>query len=158
MAYQIESYSKEMCPVSVLKRDWVDCQDFARLPWQNQPSQQTPAPAGPPPASNLSAQAMYGVPPSTGSITNGGGSQPSMTSGGITQAGDLSADELDIRAQSPLSISSTTSAGVGDVTARQTQDSSLILNPFPGISTSALESGGVEATSVLKVGLRGKVE
>ncbi|CAM6014740.1 unnamed protein product [Sphagnum balticum] len=131
-------------------------EDFARLPWQNQPSQPAPAPAGPPPASNLSAQAMYGVQPSTGSITNAGGSQPSMTSGAITQAGDLSADELDIRAQSPLRfdnisfISSTTSAGVGDVTARQTQDSSLILNPFPGISTSALESGGVEATSVLK--------
>ncbi|CAK9208187.1 unnamed protein product [Sphagnum jensenii] len=131
-------------------------EDFARLPWQNQPSQPAPAPAGPPPASNLSAQAMYGVQPSTGSIANAGGSQPSMTSGGITQAGDLSADELDIRAQSPLRfdnitfISSTTSAGVGDVTARQTQDSSLILNPFPGISTSALESGGVEATSVLK--------
>ncbi len=102
MAYQSESYSKEMCSVSVLKRDWVDCQDFARLPWQNQPSQPAPAPAGPPPASNLSAQAMYGVQPSTGSITNAGGSQPSMTSGGITQAGDLSADELDIRAQSPL--------------------------------------------------------
>jgi hypothetical protein len=45
---------------------------------------------------------MYGVQPSTGSNTNGGGSQPSMTSGGITQAADLSADELDIRAQSPL--------------------------------------------------------
>ncbi len=102
MTYCSESYLKEMCSVSVLKRDWVDCQDFARLPWQNQPSQPAPAPAGPPPASNLSAQAMYGVQPSTGSITNAGGSQPSMTSGGITQAGDLSADELDIRAQSPL--------------------------------------------------------
>jgi hypothetical protein len=45
---------------------------------------------------------MYGAQPSTGSITNAGGSQPSMTSGGMTQAGDLSADELDIRAQSPL--------------------------------------------------------
>jgi hypothetical protein len=54
------------------------------------------------------------------------------------------------------SFSSTASAGIGDIAAaRQSQDSSLILTSFPGISTSTLESGGVEATSVVKVGLRG---
>jgi hypothetical protein len=54
------------------------------------------------------------------------------------------------------SFSSTASAGIGDIAAaRQSQDSSLTLTSFPGISTSTLENGGVEATSVVKVGLRG---
>ncbi|KAH8935189.1 hypothetical protein BDL97_17G016600 [Sphagnum fallax] len=131
-------------------------EDFARLPWQH--SQPTPAPAGPAPAaSTLSAQAVYaGVQQaSQGSFTNAGGSQPPMTTiGGIAQAaGDLLPDEVDLQAQSPLSFSSTASAGIGDIAAaRQSQDSSLILTSFPGISTSTLESGGVEATSVVKQG------
>ncbi|CAK9867154.1 unnamed protein product [Sphagnum jensenii] len=127
-------------------------EDFARLPWQH--SQPTPAPAGPAPAaSTLSAQAVYaGVQQaSQGSFTNAGGSQPPMTTiGGIAQAaGDLLPDEVDLQAQSPLRFDNATFSWLSTA-ARQSQDSSLILTSFPGISTSTLESGGVEATSVVK--------
>jgi hypothetical protein len=82
----------------------VHVQDFARLPWQNQPSQSASTMAGPPPGSSISVSAPYASGQANGPAFNGGRSQAVLGNGGIHQVTELGVDELDLRGHTSLRL------------------------------------------------------
>lgn len=82
----------------------IHVQDFARLPWQNQPSQSASTLAGPPSGSSISVSAPYASSQANGPAFNGGHSQAVLGNGGIHQVTELGVDELDLRGHTSLRL------------------------------------------------------
>jgi hypothetical protein len=99
-----------LCPsIDILARGpseliFVHVQDFARLPWQNQPSQSASTLAGPLSGSSIPMSAPYASGQANGSAFNGGHSQTILGNGGLHQVTELGVDDLDLRAQTSLRL------------------------------------------------------
>lgn len=112
-------------------------EDFARLPWQNQPSQSNAvAPAGSAVASNIplpSSLSRAGYTTSVqglGSYVGMTAAQSAMGMGIINQALESGAEDVDHRIPSPLSHASSGSVVVSDSAARLALDSTSGLSNF----------------------------
>lgn len=79
-------------------------QDFARLPWQNQPSQSVPTLAGHPLGSSVPTYAPNASGQANGSTHNHGHCQAAIVNGGLHQASESGADDLELRGQIPLRL------------------------------------------------------
>lgn len=94
-------------------------QDFARLPWQNQPSQSASTLGGPLPGSSIPVSAPYASGQANGPAFNGGHSQALLVNGGMHQVAELGADDLDLRGQTSLRLG----LSFSDLTYKRFQDS-----------------------------------
>ena len=84
----------------------VHVQDFARLPWQNQPSQSASTLAGPLSGSSIPVSAPYASSPANGPAFNGGHSQAVLGNGGLHHVAELAFDDLnELRGQTSLRLS-----------------------------------------------------
>ncbi|KAG0608479.1 hypothetical protein M758_8G108900 [Ceratodon purpureus] len=122
-------------------------EDFARLPWQNQPSQSASTTSGPLSGSSIPVSAPYASGQANGPAFNGGHSQAVLGNGGINQVPELGVDDLDLRGQTSLSFSS---VNISDRLALQTQETSLLLPHFSGNTTSSLDTNGGDVSSAFK--------
>lgn len=123
-------------------------EDFARLPWQNQPSHTPATSAGPPGITTLAGRGVYAVPSRESSSTNlslMGSQSPSLP--GASQVSDVASDELE---PTSLRFSSATSVGGVDGQARLPQDSSLLFQSYTNPSTPPPESPIGEVANTLK--------
>lgn len=123
-------------------------EDFARLPWQNQPSQTTAvAPSGSAVPSNIpavSGLARAGYTPSAqglGSYVGMAGAQSAMGIGVVNQNLESSAEEIDHRLPSPLSHSSAGPVLVPDTGSHQALDTA------PGLGNLASSAMFMDMTA-----------
>ncbi|BBN05282.1 CCR4-NOT transcription complex subunit 1 [Marchantia polymorpha subsp. ruderalis] len=130
-------------------------EDFARLPWQNQPSQGTVAPVGsaaPPGISTLgpgSSRGPYIVTSAQGSGSSfiGSGATPTSGLGALAQPSELSSDELEHHANSPMSFTPAGSVIATDGASRPSQDGTGGLAVYPPVGSPTIEGSGLEAAA-----------
>ncbi|XP_024374833.1 uncharacterized protein [Physcomitrium patens] len=128
-------------------------EDFARLPWQNQPSHTPVTSASPPGITSLSGRGIYAVPSreaGANSIASFNVNQSSSVLGATSQVSDLSSDELDIREPSPISFSSTASVGGADGQSRHSLETPLPFPTYSSASTPPPELTAVETPNTSK--------
>ncbi|KAL3683907.1 hypothetical protein R1sor_001929 [Riccia sorocarpa] len=134
-------------------------EDFARLPWQNQPSQGPVAPVGqaaPPAVSSLgpgSSRGPYTVTAAQGSASSFTGAvapAPASALAALTQPAELPPDELEHHANASLSFSPVGSAAA-EGAPRPSQDGTGVLAGYPPVGTPNVEGAGLESAAKISV-------
>lgn len=125
-------------------------EDFARLPWQNQPSQSVPTLAGHPLGSSVPTYAPNASGQANGSTHNHGHCQAAIVNGGLHQASESGADDLELRGQIPLSFPSPGSVSKADRSTLQNRETNLVSPQFSVNTASSLDINGGNDPAVFK--------
>eukprot|EP01018_Ginkgo_biloba_P022479 Gb_12251 [translate_table: standard] len=130
-------------------------EDFARLPWQNQPSQNAPvAPVGPSSTSGSSigsgfSRVVYASGSGQASSSGYTATQVTPGLGGIVQPSEQTSEELESRATSPLSASASQVA-MADGGMRQVADVLSMASSFNTSNSAVVEGHVVESSASVK--------